>query len=301
MLFSTIYRTKIKVLPKPILVLSFALPMQKTMKIVYNIFLYGFALAGFFLVGGFFAVKFGITNAKGVIDSQTEAFYKNNPPTHNQVPAEWAKTEEWKTFSEAIKKDKEVLSRVESETSIPARMIVSALAVEQLRLFTSEREVYKQAFYPLKILGTQTQFSWGVMGIKQETALRVEQNLKDTSSPFYLGKDFENKLDFKTLDQDQERFARITDEHDRYYAYLYGALYIKEFIDGWKKSGQGDINNRPEIIGTLYNIGFNHFEPKADPQVGGAEIEIDGIKYSFGRLTYEIYNSGELLDIFPKK
>ena len=278
----------------------FLLLMQKTLKIIFNIFLYTFAIIGLGLTAGFFAVKFGLTNTKGVIDVQTEAFYKNNPPTHNQVPAEWAQTEEWKTFSEAIKKDKDVLTRVETETGIPARLIVSTLAVEQLRLFTSEREVYKQAFFPLKILGTQTQFSWGVMGIKPETAQKIEENLKATSSPFYLGKDFENKLDFKTANIDQERFARITDEHDRYYAYLYGALYIKEFIEGWKKAGYEDISKKPEIIGTLYNIGFNHFEPKSEPQVGGAEIEINGVKYSFGGLTYNIYNSRELLDIFPR-
>lgn len=273
--------------------------MSKSFKIAFNIFLYTFALIGLFLVGGFFAVKFGLTNTRGIIDSQTQGFYKNTQTGASSTT--WIKSEEWPIFKEAVIKDKEVLSRVEAETGIPSRLIVSALAVEQLRLFSSEREIFKQAFAPLKILGTQTQFSWGVMGIKPDTAKTIEENLKATSSPFYLGKDFENKLDFKTTDPDQERFARITDEHDRYYAYLYGALYIKEFIDGWKKSGQGDISKKPEIIGTLYNIGFSHFEPKANPQVGGAEIEISGTKYSFGGLTYEIYNSGELLDIFPKK
>jgi hypothetical protein len=228
-------------------------------------------------------------------------FYNNTNPENIATQIEWAKTPEWKVFSDAVKKDKDVLSRVENETGIPSRLIVSVLAVEQLRLFTSEREIFKQAFAPLKILGTQSQFSWGVMGIKPETAKVIESNLKDSSSQFYLGKDFENKLDFKTSDPDSERFARITDEHDRYYAYLYGAIYIKEFIEAWKKSGKGEISNKPEIIGTLYNIGFNNFEPKENPQVGGSEIEIDGVKYSFGGLTYEIYNSNELFDFYPKK
>ena len=278
--------------------------MNKKIKLILNIIVYIFAGIGLFLTLGYFAVRFGFTNTKGIIDNQTKSFY-NNTQTQQQVnnvtPTEWQKTEEWSTFSDAIKKDKDVLSRVEKETGIPSRLIVSVLGVEQLRLFTSEREIFKQAFAPLKILGTQSQFSWGVMGIKPETAKVIESNLKATSSPFYLGKDFENKLDFKTSNPDQERFTRITDEHDRYYAYLYGAIYMKEIIDAWKKSGQGDISNSPEIIGTLYNIGFDHFEPKMNPQVGGAEIDIVGIKYSFGRLTYEIYNSNELLDFFPKK
>ena len=278
--------------------------MQKAPRIIFNIFLYGFAIIGFGLVVGFFAVKFGFTNTRGIIDNQTESFYKNtltSSSANTTINTSWSQTEEWKTFSEAIKKDKNVLLRVENETGIPSRLIVSVLAVEQLRLFTSEREVYKQAFFPLKILGTQTQFSWGVMGIKPDTAKQIENNLVSSTSTYYLGKDFEHTLDFTSAtDTDQERFSRITDEHNRYYAYLYGALYIKEFIEGWKKAGYGDISNRPEIIGTLYNIGFEHSEPKANPRVGGAEIEVGGIKYSFGGLTYNIYRSNELMDVFPR-
>lgn len=279
--------------------------MNKKLKITLNILIYIFAAIGLFLTAGYFAVKFGITNTKGIVDNQRMGFYNNNSQTatstgNTATQIEWSKTEEWATFSDAVKKDKNVLARVENETGVPTRLIVSVLAVEQLRLFTSEREIFKQAFAPLKILGTQSQFSWGVMGIKPETAKTIEENLKATSSPFYLGKAFENKLDFTTDNPDSERFARITDEHDRYYAYLYGALYIKELTDAWKKSGNGNIANKPEIIGTLYNIGFEHFSPKIDPKAGGAEIEIDGIKYSFGGLTYEIYNSGELTDFYPK-
>jgi len=274
--------------------------MQKTLKIIFTIFLYGFAIIGFGLVVGFFAVKFGLTNTRGIIDNQNDAFYKNNLPTQNQIETTWANTEEWKTFKAAIVKDKDTLSKVELKTGVPARMIISVLAVEQLRLFTSEREFYKQAFSPLKILGTQTQFSWGVMGIKPDTAKQIENNLASSTSPYYLGKDFEHTLDFTSAtDTDQERFSRITDEHNRYYAYLYGALYIKEIEQAWKNSGNS-IDNKPEIIGTLYNIGFGHSEPKANPQVGGAEIEVGGIKYSFGGLTYNIYRSNELLDLFPR-
>jgi len=274
--------------------------MNKKLKLTLNIIIYIFAGIGLFLVLGYFAVRFGLTNTKGIIDIQRTAFYNNTNSSNIATQIEWSKTEEWGIFAEAVKKDRDVLIRVENETGVPARLIISVLAVEQLRLFTSEREIFKRAFSPLKILGTQSQFSWGVMGIKPETAEKIEANLKDKTSQFYLGEAYENKLDFKTDDIGSERFTRITDEHDRYYAYLYGSLYIKQFIEAWKKSGHEDISSRPEIIGTLYNIGFNNFEPKENPQVGGSEIEIDGIKYSFGGLTYEIYNSRELLDYFPR-
>ena len=178
-------------------------------------------------------------------------------------------------------------------------MIVAPLVVEQLRLFTSEREIFKQIFSPLKILGNQSQFSWGVMGIKQDTAKQIEENLKDKKSVWYLGKEFEHILDFKTDDHDNERFERLTDEHDRYYSYLYGALCIKQIMKQWSNAGF-NIDNRPEIIATLYNIGFENSKPKRDPQSGGAKIEINGGQYSFGSLAQEFYNSDELIEEFKK-
>lgn len=270
--------------------------MRTFFKTTFTILLYTFALIGFFLVSAYVAVKFGWTNTKGIIDRQTENFYTN---TANQTSG-WAQTDEWNSFKEAVTKDTPTLLKVESETGVPARLIVSLLAVEQLRLFTSEREFFKQAFYPLKILGSQTQFSWGVMGIKPDTAKDIESHLVSTSSPYYLGIQFEHMLDFKTEDIENERFTRMTDEHDHYYNYLYGALYIKQFETEWKNAGMG-IEHKPEILGTLYNIGFAHSEPKIDPQVGGAEITIGGVTYSFGGLVREIYNSNELINIFPRK
>jgi hypothetical protein len=145
-----------------------------------------------------------------------------------------------------------------------------------------------------------TQFSWGIFGIKPETAERVEQNLKDSTSDFYLGQSYENLLDFQTQNITQERFTRITDNNNHYYAYLYAALYDKEIIAQWKKSGY-DISNRPDVLATLYNIGFDHSTPNPNPQIGGAELQIGDSTYSFGRLASEFYYSGELLDEFPQQ
>ncbi|MFX4662500.1 hypothetical protein ABTA70_20480, partial [Acinetobacter baumannii] len=46
----------------------------KIAKIVWLVLVYGFALVGFALVAGYFAVKFGFTNTTGIIDQQREAF-----------------------------------------------------------------------------------------------------------------------------------------------------------------------------------------------------------------------------------
>jgi hypothetical protein len=137
------------------------------------------------------------------------------------------------------------------------------------------------------------------MGIKEETAIQIENNLKNKTSPFYLGKNFENLLDFQTTDMKQERFTRMTDQHAHYYSYLYAALFLKQIETQWKNAGY-DISSRPEILTTLYNIGFANSKPNANPQSGGAEIDIGNFKYSFGSLGAEFYNSNELIAEFPR-
>ncbi len=262
---------------------------------LFKILVYIFAIIGFVLVCGYFAIKFGLTNTKGVVDNQ-ETFFKDQISSSTEA---WIDTEEWNVLKEAIIRDKDAITEAAEKAGIKARLIATPLVVEQLRLYYSDREIFKTAFAPLKILGNQSQFSWGVMGIKQDTARKIEENLKTPTSPFYLGKKYENILDFTTDDPDAERFARLTDEINRYYSYLYTALYIKQIETQWEKAGF-PIDDKPEILATLFNIGFDNSKPKADPQSGGAEIEINGVKYSFGSLSSSFYDSEELINEFPK-
>lgn len=255
-----------------------------------------FAIVGLSFVAGYFAIKFKLTNSHGIIDSQQSAFMPSSNNTYSRFPL--AHTPEWISFRIAVAKDQAVIARVAKETGIPARLLVTPLVPEQMRLFHSDRPLFKQIFEPLKILGAQSQFSWGIAGIKDDTAREVERRLKDPSSPSYLGSNYEHLLDFKTANPDEERFQRIIDEHDHYYSYLYTALYIKEIEAEWRTAGF-DISNRPEIIATLYNIGFINSKPKADPQVGGAPIDINGTTYSFGGLASAFYTSDELVELFP--
>lgn len=210
----------------------------------------------------------------------------------------WIDTPEWTTLAAAIRKDATVINKVSEETGVPSRLIASQLIGEQLRLYNTEREFYKSVFAPLNLLGSETQFSLGVTGIKSDTAIAVEQNLADSSSEYYPGAAYVHLLDFTTSDHDTERYDRITDQHNHYYAYLYTALFIKEVETQWKNAGY-DISGRPDIISTLYNLGFAGSHPNADPHVGGSIITVGGTSYTFGSLGYEFYYSGELEDIFP--
>ncbi len=177
---------------------------------------------------------------------------------------------------------------------------MSVLVGEQIRLFNSSREAYKKWIGPLKILSVETTFSLGVTGIKVPTAQTIEKNLKDSTSVFYLGKPYENLLDFRTPNIAQERFTRLTSYKDHFYSYLYAALNVKQMNVQWQRAGY-PISERPEILATLFNIGFEASVPKENPMVGGSGINIKGQRYSFGAVAYEFYYSGELFDLFPFK
>ena len=211
----------------------------------------------------------------------------------------FATSTEWAFFKQGVLKDAATIKKVESVTGIKSRILVAELVAEQMRLFYSSRGWFEKAISPVKVLASMSQFSWGVLGIKEATAEAVEKNLKNISSDFYLGPQYESLLDFSTPNVSQERFKRITDYKDHYYGYLYAALFNKEIEAQWQKKGF-DISNRPEILATIYNIGFAHSKPNSDPQMGGAPLNIAGQTYSFGRIAYDFYYSGELLDAFPQ-
>ena len=101
------------------------------------------------------------------------------------------------------------------------------------------------------------------------------------------------------MNHDTELYNRLTDEKDHYYSYLYTALFIKEIESQWAKSGF-DVTKKPEVIVTLFNIGFNSSIPNANPTVAGSSITLGGHTYTYGELGTLIYNSNELSDIFSK-
>ena len=260
-----------------------------------------FAILGFILVGGYLSTRFGFTNTEGVIDNQTKSFIqKPTPDTNNNYTTfPLAHTKEWIAFRKAIIKDLPVITKISKETGVPSRLLVAILVPEQMRLFHSDRAIFKQVFEPLKILGSQSQFSWGIFGIKVDTARAVESHLHDKASPYYVGERFENILNFaSSSNADEERYLRITDEHNHLFSYRYTALYILQIESQWKKQGF-PINDKPEVIATLWNLGFEKSKPHKDPSSGGAVLDIDTKKYSFGEIARLFYYSDEMIEIFP--
>lgn len=244
----------------------------------------------------FIGMRLGWTNASSKVDNQQANFI--NATSEAQI-SDWQNTDEWQILKDAINKDKESIDKAGKVVGVHPRIITSLIVAEQMRLFFSERALFESYFAPMKVLGNQSQFSWGVLGLKENTAKEIEAHLSDTTSPFYIGPEYEHLLDFKTADHDTERFERITNKKSRYYTYLYAGLYIKQIETQWLNAGY-PINDKPGVLATLYNIGFVHSKPNANPQIGGAILDLDKYTITFGKLAEEFYNSNEMLDEFSR-
>jgi hypothetical protein len=233
---------------------------------------------------------------------ESGSFFKNSTITNHSSGNifEWMNIPEWSDFKLAVVKDTVLIDSAAELTGVKPRLIVSVLLGEQMRLFNSTREVYKKVLSPLKILSVENNFSLGVTGVKQETAILAEKYLKDSVSLFYPGKKYEHLLDFYTTDVTKERFDRLVNYRNHFYSYLYAGVILSEVRQQWKKSGF-DISDRPEILATLFNVGYRYSIPKLNPSVGGSTIAIKEKKYSFGALAFEFYYSGEMVDVFPYK
>ena len=241
----------------------------------------------------------GDTDYQNDLKALKKSQIKQSQIRHQSV-FEWMNIAEWQTFKIAVSKDKKLIDSVANQTGVEARLIVACLVGEQIRLFNSGREAYKKWIGPLKILSVESQFSFGVTGIKEQTAKDIEHNLRDKSSKYYLGEKYEHLLDFSGADTSGQRISRLTSFKNHYYSYMYAALFLKQVKIQWEKAGF-PIDHRPEILVTLFNVGFPQSEPKSNPKVGGSTIKINEKPYSFGAIGYQFYYSGELYDLFPFK
>lgn len=231
-------------------------------------------------------------------DEITKNIFSYGDGSSNQSIFSWASSSEWETLRDALIKDKDAILQVSRDSGVSSRLIVATVISEQFRFFTANRESYKRYFEPMKVLGNGTKFSYGVAGVKFETAKIIEDNLKNKNSPYYLGEDHEKIFNYVSGDPDTELMNRLTDTKNHYYSYMYTAIFLKEIMHQWEIAGY-PINDRPEVLGTLFNLGFNKSIPKENPLVGGSTITINDRDYTFGGLSYEFYYSGELQEIFP--
>ncbi|MBO4488683.1 MAG: hypothetical protein J5741_03370 [Bacteroidales bacterium] len=214
----------------------------------------------------------------------------------NLIP--WMNDSAWPVLKQAILKDKDAILDAARITGVEPRLIVGCLVGEQIRLFNSKREMYKRYLGPVKVLSVQSQFSFGVTGVKDYTAMLVEKHLTDTASPYYMGKAYEHILDFETADHATERYNRLVNYRNHLFSYIYTGCILHQTMLQWKRAGY-DISDRPDILFTLFNLGFEVSKPKENPQCGGSRIRVGDREYTFGVIGSDFYFSGELTDEFP--
>lgn len=296
--------------------------IKKFFKWSTKVSIYAFSCIGLLFTAVYVGMQFGVFNVQGSI-TQRDSFYGNLtkiaptasvtpviPSTTSSITAPtlncsqqnsncaWVSSPEWGTVDAGLIKDSGIINEVASQTGVSARMIIASVAPEQLRLFTSEREIYEKYFQPLKVLGSMTDFSLGIAGVKQQTANQIEANLSDVNSPFYPGPGYSELITYPAgASHATALYDRLT-SNNHYYDYLYVGLFIKELESQWLKAGY-NIDQRPDVITTLYNIGIDKSVPKSDPEAGGATIMVNNQSYSFGELGTLIYNSDQLTSVFP--
>lgn len=260
-----------------------------------------------FETSGNLQLVYGMLMAAGASDTSLLPEYescKSQPGSVGERPTTdvyaWMQSEEWRVLKTALTRDQETLNRAARDSGVPVRILIGPIIGEQMRFYTSSRAVFKSYLQPNNSFIHMSQFSHGVAGMKPETAERIEQNLRNSSSVWYLGADMEHILDYdpSVTDIATARMNRISNRSDHYYPYLYAGLYLRQFMAQWRAAGY-NISDRPEVLATLYNLGHNRSIPKPNPSAGGAPITVNGVTYSFGGLAYDFYWSGELQEIFP--
>lgn len=229
---------------------------------------------------------------------QLVAAFERQPQKKNPNIIPWMNTLEWEWLRASVVKDSALINEAGRLTGVEPRLIAGCLIGEQIRLFNSKREVVKKYLGPVKILSVQSQFSYGVNGVKLFTAQAVEQHLKDSSSPFYMGKHYENILDFESSNSETERYNRLVDYRNHLYSYIYTGCILHQTMLQWRRAGY-DISDRPDVLFTLFNVGFAQSQPKPNPVCGGSHINVDGKTYTFGAIGFDFYYSGELAETFP--
>lgn len=286
-----------------------------------------FAVIGFGFTAVFVGLQLGWFNVRGS-SAERDQYFASAPevkaastaqpePSQSPVPKDpavacvqvktdggyvgtcaWNSSAEWAVIRSGLAKDGPVISRVADKTGLTPRLIAAAVVPEQLRFFTSERESYKKFFEPLKVLGAMTKFSLGISGIKLDTARKIEQHACDSGSEFYPGPGYCTMLSYAGGSSDDALYARLTDQGDHYYSYLYTAIFLREVQAQWRRAGF-DISDRPGVNATLFNIGFGDSHPKAEPRLGGTMVTLGGAKFSFGEIAQRFFESDELVEQVP--
>ena len=192
-----------------------------------------------------------------------------------------------KSYSKIIER-KELIISASEKFDVNPIYLSAIIYTERTRNYDWTDEAFDEA-----IARVGQNSSLGFSQVKMKTAYFIERQLSDSTSKFYCGKKYENilkvsKTPFQLIEKLKSDSLNI----------LYASAYLRVIQNYWSKSGYS-IDNSPEIIGSLYQLGLfhpngkvrePHFYPKAN-EFGEKVKESIELFRSFKNENYDLFIS----------
>jgi len=219
------------------------------------------------------------------IEKNIENNYQNTKNQKQLIYLDFFDTMEFQYLIKRFILDKEGLykndvAKVANLLWIESNIINSAILTEQCRWFFTYRGYVKDIVKSNKVLMVMSQFSYWIWGIKELTAVNIENFLSWSYQEVY------NEY-FSGVNSNPIRVEKLTS--DTFMQILYTWWLIKSIIERRGKEGF-DISKDYGVILTLYNFWNSKKKiPHANPQMGWAIININGKEYTFGALGMVFY------------
>jgi hypothetical protein len=148
------------------------------------------------------------------------------------------------TLSKILTK-KNIIEKICKEFNIDMKTLSAIIFVERRENYTWEDDAMDEY---LAQVGLNS--SIGFCQVKMKTAYWIENQLIDTNSIYFPGQAYFGKLQISK--KPQEIIDRLKNDSLNI---MYAAAYLRIMNSRWEKESY-PINNRPEILGTLYSTGL---------------------------------------------
>ncbi|HEX2868159.1 MAG TPA: hypothetical protein VHO03_14030 [Ignavibacteriales bacterium] len=158
---------------------------------------------------------------------------------------------------------------------IDPRILKAVIYTERTMNFDWEDEAFDNI---LARIGLNS--SLGFCQVKLKTAYWIEHQMNIPESIFYPGDKFKGVLNVSK--SPEELIVKLNSDYQNI---LYAAAYIKIMLTRWSKSGF-PIDNKPEIIGTLYFAGLftrsgEERKPRTNPEASRYGMMVKENSYLF--------------------
>lgn len=222
------------------------------------------------------------------LEAVVPAAFRKNQSTTQQLHTRFTRHSNFSYLKEQFIEDKDDkfrshVTKVANIFNLEPELIQAAILGEQIRWFFTYRGVAKQLLKDKLQIMHMGQGSYGIWGIKLDTAIdteiRVQTNYPEVWRQYFTYPNTEKDIK-------QARQARLESSQTHFFQILYVWAILKEILQTREDAGY-DISKQPWVILTLYNIGNK--KPHDNPDVGGSLIEIEWQEYSFGALAMLMY------------